>query len=372
MLSLNGLGLRAALVAAGCAVCVQNSAFAELPDNSGAFGAKDCEGGLKLFPDDRARVDPDLLPLLNQLTSPAKVDVGQSSSSPLAAARERFLAGFLEREAAAPPPTEGVVRRERSVPGWGGAPSVRVLEYRPDVESSDARPILIDIHGGSYVLGFPEANDHRSRWLAKSLDAIVVSVDYRLAPEHPFPAALHDSYAVLKWINLNAESLGADVDRLAVMGDSAGGGIAASLAQFARDKGEFEISAQILIYPNVDDRSYTSLDPECDKDTAPVFTPAFAYYVGQDALLGEMPKYAFAARESELSDLPPAFIAVGDVDGLADQSIDYAQRLSRSGVAIELHVYPGAYHGFDLAPEASVTKKFHNDLRAAFGRFWNR
>jgi acetyl esterase/lipase len=327
---------------------------------------KDCVGGLKLFPDDRSLIDPELLPTLQSMVP----QEGEKPPAGMDEVRARFLEGHNKRLAAAPAAVAGVAVEERRVPGPDGAPPVRILIYRPEGAKSTSLPALLDIHGGSFILGFPEMNDSRNRMLAKDLSAVVVSVDYRLAPEHPFPAGLQDSYAVLRWLHSNAASLGVDAQRIAVAGDSAGGALAAGVALMARDKRELPVKALMLVYPALDDRSYTKADPTCAAGTAPGPTLAYALYVGVTALTGDMPQYAFPAREKQLRDLPQTFIAVGAVDGLADQGIEFAQRLIWAEVPTELRVYPGAFHGFDLGNQAAVTQRFHEDLRQALRQAW--
>jgi len=332
---------------------------------SQAADLKDCRTGLQLFPSDRARVDPELLTTMAALT--ASSSGGAIPATP-AARREAFADGFKRRQAAAPQPPAGVSKQERRIPGPPGAPPIRVLIYTPEAPRAD-RPALLDIHGGSYILGFPEMNETRNLLLAKALGAVIVSIDYRLAPEHPYPAAVEDSYAALEWLNASAKELGVDPAKVAISGDSAGGGIAASLALMVRDRGKIPLKAQVLIYPNVDDRPYTVLDPTCAPGTgAP--RGVGAIYLGRVAGQNDVPAYAFAARAESVAGLAPAFIAVGAVDGLVDQDIAYAQRLIQAGVPTELHVYPGAFHGFDIAVGASVTHEFHDDLMRALRRAW--
>ncbi len=362
----------AALILQGyAAIAVGSQALAQGPVGRSAItpvavGAetKDCRGGLKLFPDDRAQIDPELLNVLATMRP-----TGEQAGPPtIEGARARFLEGYREREKSAPAAVTGVSREEVRIPGEGASAPIRLLIYRPDRKGS-FRPALLDFHGGAFILGFPEMNDRRNRMLAKDLDAVVVSVDYRLAPENKFPAGLNDGYAALSWLHDNASKLGVDPARIAISGDSAGGGIAAGLALMARDKGKIPIKAQILIYPNVDDRPFTSADPTCAPGTAMLPNVAAMLYLGRPAV-GEVPVYAFPARASSLAHLPPTFIAVGAVDGLAGQDIDFAQRLIWESVPTELHVYPGAFHGFDLEPRARVTQRFYQDLKLALSKAW--
>jgi acetyl esterase/lipase len=276
-------------------------------------------------------------------------------------------AGVLEMSAqlAASAPAPQIRRRERFIPGPQGAPEIRVLVYAP--EEGDARPAYLQIHGGGYVIGAADMGEIQNRLLAQELGCVVVAVDYRLAPETAFPGNLEDCYAALKWLHDEAGSLGVDAARIAIGGESAGGGLAAGLALLARDRGEVPIVHQHLIYPMIDDR------PEAEPHP---YTGEFIWsraqnHVGWSALLGRSPggpdvsPYAAPARAENLAGLPPAFITVGALDLFLEQDLDYARRLTRAGVPVELHVYPGAYHGFDIAAEARVAHTHARDRLAA-------
>ncbi|WP_068874695.1 MULTISPECIES: alpha/beta hydrolase [unclassified Phenylobacterium] len=327
---------------------------------------RDCRAGLQLMPANRALIDPELLSTLATMGGGGG---GERTAANMPAVRANFLEGFKRRAALAPPAPAGVRMEERHIPGPAGAPPVRVLIYSPDGPPA-TRPALLDIHGGSYILGFPEMNDARNRMLVKALGAVIVSIDYRLAPENPFPAAIDDSWAAFEWLHANATALGVDPARIAVSGDSAGGGLAASLALMARDKGKLPLRAQILIYPNVDDRPFTALDPTCQPGTGAATSRLSLMYLGRPGGADDVPAYAFAARAKSLAGVAPAFIAVGAVDGLADQDLAYAQRLIQAGTPTEVHVYPGAFHGFDYATKARVTQQFHGDLIEALRKIW--
>jgi acetyl esterase/lipase len=248
------------------------------------------------------------------------------------------------------PAQEAIVCEQRFVPGPPGAPDVRVLVYTPHGEASAPRPAYLHIHGGGYVLGGPELNDGSNRSLAAELGCVVVSVDYRLAPETPFPGALEDCYAALGWVNAQAGQLSVDRERIAIGGESAGGGHAAALALLLRRRGEFSVCLQLLDSPMLDDRTGSTRDPHpyCGEF---VWTPASNRF-GWRALLGmepggaEVPVEAVPARAADLSGLPPAFIVVGALDLFLEEDMEYALRLTRAGVPTELHVIPGAFHGF--------------------------
>lgn len=265
-----------------------------------------------------------------------------------------------------PPDAPGVEVGEREVPGPAGAPAVRVLIYKPKADGP--LPALIALHGGGYVAGTPGISDARCRVMAHQVGCLVVSVDYRLAPETPFPGAVEDCYAVLKWIAQNAAELGVDAARIGVTGDSAGGGLAASLCMLARDRGEVSIAIQALVAPMIDDRDGTG-------DRVNAYTGEFIWTVQAShfawaALLGKadrdrLPAHAVPARARDLSRLPAAFIAVGSVDLFVDSNLEYARRLIGAGVPTELHVYPGGYHGFDMVAGTRLAAAFERDLVTA-------
>jgi len=273
------------------------------------------------------------------------------------------------------PPVEGVVSEDRQVPGPEGAPDVPVRIYRP-VERSPQLPALLWIHGGGYVLGDIEGDDLRARQFAKDLDCVVVSVEYRLAPEHPFPAPIEDCYAALKWLAATAGELGVDRSRIAIGGASAGGGLAAGLALLARDRGEVTLAFQLLIYPMIDDRNVAPAD-EQHPDTL-IWSRAnniagWRSYLGQDGGGDDVSPYAAAFRATDLAGLPSAYIPVGDIDLFIDEDILYARRLIQAGVPTELHVYPGGFHGFDaLAPATGIAQRFNADLNQALRRAFAR
>lgn len=228
--------------------------------------------------------------------------------------------------------------------------------YRP--EGSANRAAVLWIHGGGFIIGDISTNDRECAALARTLGIVVVSAGYRVAPEHPFPAALDDCFDAWNYLQTNAEQWQIDRYRIAVLGQSAGGGLAASLAQRIADTGGVQPAGQVLMYPMLDDRTAlnTALDPIKhrlwnNKNNR----GAWSWFLGQPAGQADAPRYAAAARREELSGLPPAWIGVGDCDLFYEEDRAYAERLKAAGVPCEFFVGPQCPHGYDLiAPETSV------------------
>lgn len=263
----------------------------------------------------------------------------------------------------------GVDAGERRVPGPAGARDVGVLTY----ESPDRpRPsgALLWIHGGGFVIGSPRQSNATCSRFARDVGLLVASVDYRLAPEHPFPAGLEDCYAALEWLHAKAESLDVDPGRIAVGGESAGGGLAATLCQLARERGGPPIAFQLLVYPMLDDA--TVLRSDGGGTGRFVWTPASNRY-GWTAYLGHPPSetgegrpFAVASRCDDLAGLPPAWIGVGDRDLFCAEDVAYAQRLWAAGVPCGLEVVAGMYHGADLLrPRTPSMRSFRESMTAA-------
>ncbi|MEU6366943.1 alpha/beta hydrolase [Streptomyces sp. NPDC046931] len=260
---------------------------------------------------------------------------------------------------------------ERAVPGPAGAPDVSLLVCRP-TGASRPLPALYCIHGGGMILGNNRAGVDEALDWAGELGLAVVSVDYRLAPEHPHPAPVEDCYAGLGWIAGNAEELGIDPRRIVIAGSSAGGGLTAALALLARDRGGPALFGQMLLCPMLDDRN----DSVSARQMAGRgMWDRTANETGWGALLGDarggpdVPPYAAPARATELSGLPPAFIDVGSAETFRDEAVAYATRIWQSGGRAELHVWPGGFHGFDgLAPQAALSR----EARAARERWLRR
>jgi triacylglycerol lipase len=308
----------------------------------------------------RAMVDCDLLPGLDLMPSFELTE----QSLPM------IRQGMQDMTALAPEPSgTGVRWRDDAVPVPDGR-LIPVRIYAPEAVTG-ALPAILQIHGGGYVMGSHAISHAANMVMAAAVEAVIVAVDYRLAPETRAPGAVEDCYAALCWLATEAPRLGADPTRIAVRGESAGGGLAAALALLARDRGGPAIAHQNLVYPMLDDRTCIRRLP--DHLGAFVWTPQ-ANAFGWRALLGvepgseDVPPYSVPARAETLAGLPPAFIAVGALDLFLVEDIDYARRLIEAAVPTELHVYPGAYHGFDVMPDAEPVRRMKRDAVAALRR----
>lgn len=260
---------------------------------------------------------------------------------------------------------DGAVEVSRILlPGEGDDPAVDALLYVPT-----ARPPaygLLNIHGGGYVAGSAQLDDTLLRSVAVRLGCAIVAPEYRLAPENPFPAALHDCYAALRWLNM--QSFGKR--RLAVRGVSAGGGLGLGLALLARDRAEIRLDHVQLIYPMLDDR--TKAQAWNGHFVWTVDANRFAwdsFLRGHDRR--EPSAYAVPGRGSDLSDIPSSFLAVGSVDLFARETLDLAARLIDAGSKTELHLYPGAYHGFDVVADSAAAQALARDELLALDRALN-
>ncbi|MFD5176755.1 alpha/beta hydrolase [Nocardia sp. NPDC058379] len=238
---------------------------------------------------------------------------------------------------------------------------VRIRLHRPRHPMTGPLPALLWIHGGGYVFGVPEQDDAVCRDLAESLGIVVAAVDYRLAPEHPYPAGLEDCYDAMTWLARRSDI---DARRVAIGGASAGGGLAAALALLARDRGEVTPAYQLLVYPMLDDR--TSARSDLD-DTRWRLWDRRSNHFGWAAYLGDTdPKIAVPARRTDLSGTAPAWIGVGTADLFHDESTAYAKRLADAGVPCTVEIVTGAFHGFDLIlPKAPVSRSFFASQRDA-------
>lgn len=308
--------------------------------------------------------DPEIAPLVGML--PAVSDLGDVEKVREFRANSQALFTSADR---------AEVRKEnRRVPGPDAAPDVEVRIYRPADAGSETLPGIFEIHGGGFILGSIAMMEDWCQAMSASLRAVVVSVEYRLAPENPFPAGLEDCYAALCWTADNADSLGLDPARLAVAGQSAGGGLAAATALLCRDRGGPALCFQLLEIPELDDRLETPSMQQFD-DTPmwnrPNAVASWRHYLGPQHT-GETSAYAAPSRCEDLSGLPPAYVSVMEFDPLRDEGILYALALLQAGVATELHAFPGTFHGSALFRDAAVSKRSAAEsqaaLRLALGR----
>ena len=288
-------------------------------------------------------------------------------------ATRTVMAGLREMLAAAPLP-DNVSVEDHMAPGPEGAPDVMVRIYRPASLPANA-PALYWIHGGGMVLGDVAMNDPYCANVADQLNVMVASVEYRLAPEHPFPAPIEDCYAGLRWFASSVDEFGIDRSRIAIGGGSAGGGLAAGLALVARDRAEVDVCFQLLVFPMLDDRNITRSSQAIVDDR--VWNRS-ANLAGWDAYLSgnaggdDVSPYAAPSRATDLAGLPPAYINVGTLDLFVDEDIAYAQALLAADVPVELHVYPGAFHGSNaMVPDSEISRRWNSDELAALDRALN-
>ena len=272
--------------------------------------------------------------------------------------------------AAVPVDVTGLSVEELVVPGS----AVRVRIVRPAARA-DTAPGLFHVHGGGFVIGGLDNSHARLCRLVRELGAVAVSVDYRLAPEHRYPAALEDVVTALRWFGEHAAELGVDADRLAVHGISAGAGLAAAATLYVRDHGGPPLCFQYLSIPELDDRQQTPSmlrfhdSPVWDNEKAEI---SWSAYLGPGVPgSADVEPYAAPARATDLTGLPPAYVSVMEFDPLRDEGIAYAHALLAAGVPVELHLFPGTFHGSASVTDAPITQREFAEetavLRAAFG-----
>lgn len=305
----------------------------------------------------RHLVDPELLALVDSF--PAMILTDESLPMIRAAMPAMLAARAL--------PDLPVRILDVQISSGEGKREIRCMIVRPAGSVSNA-PAILHFHGGGHVLGVPEMNKPQLMRWAHELGCVVVSVDYRLAPESRFPEPMEDAYAALRWMHEQAATLGIDPARIAVSGESAGGAMAACLSLMARDRGKYHIAFQHLEQPRLDDRLPS-------EDSANPFTGEFiwtrassSYCRAQYMNTGESSPYASAARATDLSRLPPAYISVGSLDLFVDECLAYASRLVKVGIPTEVIVYPGCFHGFKMAAGTRIVERAEADSIRAFRR----
>ncbi len=309
--------------------------------------------------DFEARLDPELLPIYRaRALRPAPQSVAEARRD--MRALMQAAAGAIVRDP--------LIRREAvEIPGPSGAPPLRALVYRSPTAPARA-PAMLWIHGGGFTMGEPEQDEMLCERMAREAHCVVVAPDYRLAPEHGFPAAPDDCFAALAWMQSGAGRLELDGDRLAVGGASAGGNLAAAVALMARDRG-VKLRLQLLDAPCLDDRHETASSWEAAESVvwgrARSLDAWSAYLQGGSAIS----VYAAPARAENLSGLAPCFMSVGELELMRDEAIEYAARLARSGTTTELHIWPGAFHGFEvMAPNAEISQAARGAMMRALRR----
>lgn len=311
-----------------------------------------------------AWLDPDLQPAARALLDSGGL---QLSDDTIAQSRAAPLPSGMV-------PIDAIPVEKLSIPGARGMPDVTIFLVNGGQEGS--RPAILHTHGGGHVIGSAESELAYLQDLARVLNCILVTVEYRLAPETRYSGSIEDNYAALLWLFQNAERLGVDPHRIALLGESAGGTHAALLAITARDRGEVPVCFQCLVYPMLDDRTGSVV--EVPSHIGVVLWDAADNRYGWTSFLGcaagseNVPRAGVPARTQSLAGLPPAWIGVGGADLFLDEDISYAARLNAAGVQTELLVVPGAFHAFDrLVPNAQVSERFTTSkiaaLRRAFG-----
>lgn len=300
-------------------------------------------------------IDPELLDMLEKWPS---MTVDATMLDTIRASGELLLGEIVS--------PDYVDKQVMLVPGTDATPEIPLTFYRPADRADDVLPCIYHIHGGGYICGTAASHEPIHRQMVVDLNCMIVSVDYRLAPETPFPGPLEDCYAGLAWLYANAKELRVDPARIGLLGESAGGGLAAALALLARDRGVYPLAFQQLVYPMLDDRTCTAEPhPHAGRFVWNNGSNDFGWrsYLGHAPGAATVSPYAAAARAVDLSGLPPAFVSTGALDLFVDEDINYAARLVRAGVGTELHVYPGAIHGFYLHPTASVALQANRDAK---------
>lgn len=311
--------------------------------------------------------DPEIQELLDQMK---QIGVPNISSLSVEGARNFFDEFFLPDEE--PEEVENV--RELSIAEPEPGVSIDLRVYYPESLGEPPHPVLVYYHGGGWVIGNIETHDPICRAVANEVECVVVSVEYRLAPEHKFPAAVEDSYTATRWVSENADVLHVDPDRLAIGGDSAGGNLAAVVALMARDRGEPDIGYQVLVYPatshGIEMDSYEENAEGYFLETKDMHW-FWNHYLRDD--IDQENLYASPLKANDLSGLPPATVITANFDPLRDEGERYAKRLKEAGVPVELRQFDGMIHGFftmvvepDLSTAREAISLVSGDLQTVF------
>ena len=270
--------------------------------------------------------------------------------------------------------TENLSVLNRKISGLSGDPDIGIRIYKPDSQASDKLPAIYEIHGGGFIIGDLNMQDAWCKHIAREVGAVIISIDYRLAPEHPFPAAPDDCYAGLCWIFEHADELGIDSSRIAIAGQSAGACLAVSTTLRARDQGGPEVCFQLLEIPVFDNRLETASMHE-HQDTPIWNRPnalwSWKHYLGraepaERSEQGDISPYAAPARALDLTCLPSTYISTMEFDPLRDEGIEFALRLMQAGVSVELHSYPGTFHGSTMITNAKVSQRNMQEMVGSF------
>ena len=309
--------------------------------------------------DTRHLVDPQVWPIVETMPS------FDFDPAMLVLARE----GFSALPAPGDPPVAAEVHTARRADGSGI--ELHVFDPTPGAKG---RAALYHIHGGGMILGSVRDMQFGPSSMAAALGIPVISVEYRLAPETPFPGPQQDCLDGLAWLATNADELGIDPARIAIGGESAGGGLAAATALMARDTGGPKLAAQVLVYPMLDHRTGSDACRWNNRSTGEWVWTRSANQFGWNALRGDYPAedarkgWFSPALADDLSGLPPTLLLTGSLDLFFDEDLDYARRLVDSGVPVELHSYPGAIHAFNMVAEAGISQAFNRDMAGGIAR----
>lgn len=305
------------------------------------------------------RVHPELRTMLSVMP---ELNFDRENLEPMRKAMDEMFVGA--------PQNPALSIEDRFIPAADGEYQLRVRVYSPRTKT-ETLPGILYIHGGGYIVGSVETFDDTCQELAHDLSSVVVSVDYRLAPEHPYPIPLEDCYSALLWFAANAVEMGVDPARIAVVGASAGGGLTAAVSLLARDRNGPAIAFQMPLYPMIDDRHITVSSNEITDHrvwNAKFNRQGWEMYLGEQAR-GEVSPYAAPARATDFSRLPPTYTCIGDLDPFRDETIEYVLKLTQAKVPVEFHLYPGCFHGFEHSvPNASVSKRAKQEYNQALKR----